>query len=1104
MADDLQAEIRRYQDAISTFPEDNYRIRAGLFKAVGQMYLELYEKEKSLNRLDEAIRNHEAAVSASKGEGGPAPVDHLQNLTKALHIRYDQTHSVADLDMSIQTRREIVRLCPDVRLFGALGQRIRDRYLRTGSVDHLKEAVELLGRVAKNTPTNFPELRAVYSYHLALGLRDLNYETGSSENLDDAIRMFQSAKDTPSPDSSRARYSSGLALGLLDRYVERGSEIDLQKAIDIQRNVVESIAENDEEKAGRLGTLGNAYYYQYRRTGVNTDLHQAMSFQKRAIATTPVQSLYKAQRLNSLAVTLREQYLRTGSMKNSEEALKSAKAVFETASIDHPIRTVCIHNIGLLFFDRYLLTRSMEDLQNAIQSIEKALRESPMDHPKTLERWSSLGAIVRERFKRTGSVNDYEAALSVGENAKTKTPTDHLNYPMCLSNLAGVYHDRYIWEPTDIEALEKAILLRRLAVDKTPEEHRDRAQWMSNLARVLRYRFKEKDSEEDLKEAIYLGQTAVNLTPEDHPELASRLNDLGVFLQVRYDATESQDDLRQALDCFAKSLRQGNGTPFKRVKSGRRAAYFAIHQGKWKEAALYLAECIDLLPRVVLRSNSNSDHQSNLEQLSNLGPLTASIFLNAGKSALESLQALEKARGIISSLIMDSRSDVSLLKEGHPELCAEYQGLREVVASSLFGDASSSFTSMSLPPENYASISLRRSEYVTKLGEIEEKIRTLPGFQTFHLAPTEEELCGLAVDGPVVSYNITEAGSHAFLISKNTVEVLTLPRISLDDIEGYIEKMPAGDRALRNGYIVSDSGSKDGGTGDLDGPLRSLWDLAVEPVLERLELLSIKKSSDSLPCVWWVGGGIMAILPLHAAGDQRRDSSANTVSHVISSYAPTFKALRFARNKAWSPPKAENDKILVIAMPETPEHPRGNLNIDPEIAAIRQHVGSSASVEILRRPNRQQVLQQITTCSLVHFACHGSADFLDPSDSALWLGAEKLERLTVNDLRPLNHKLAQLAYLSACSTAENGARSLIDESIHLASTFQLLGFRHVIGTLWGADDSAAVAVAASFYERLLQRPEPPSAVARALHHAAMDRRARNDSFDWVPFIHVGP
>lgn len=93
-----------------------------------------------------------------------------------------------------------------------------------------------------------------------------------------------------------------------------------------------------------------------------------------------------------------------------------------------------------------------------------------------------------------------------------------------------------------------------------------------------------------------------------------------------------------------------------------KAADIAMNADEWEEATRYLAESIDLLPKVVLRSNSRKDHQHNLKTLSNLGPLAASIFLKAGKSPLESLQALEKARGVISSLVMDSRSNVSLLR----------------------------------------------------------------------------------------------------------------------------------------------------------------------------------------------------------------------------------------------------------------------------------------------------------------------------------------------------------------------------------------------------------------------------------------------------------
>ena len=186
-----------------------------------------------------------------------------------------------------------------------------------------------------------------------------------------------------------------------------------------------------------------------------------------------------------------------------------------------------------------------------------------------------------------------------------------------------------------------------------------------------------------------------------------------------------------------------------------------------------------------------------------------------------------------------------------------------------------------------------------------------------------------------------------------------------------------------------------------------------------------------------------------------------------------------------------------------------DLNIEEEVAAIQKHVGSSASVEILETPSATTVLERATACSLVHFACHGASDFEQPSKSALLLGTGTVERLTIRDLQSLNHQLAQVAYLSACSTAEMGARSLVDESINLATTFQLAGFRHVIGTLWGAFDSAAAAVAAKFYEHLLKQDAgTASPVARALHHAVLDLRAKNGNGDnvslWAPFIHVGP
>ncbi|MFF2813773.1 CHAT domain-containing protein [Streptomyces sp. NPDC058000] len=64
----------------------------------------------------------------------------------------------------------------------------------------------------------------------------------------------------------------------------------------------------------------------------------------------------------------------------------------------------------------------------------------------------------------------------------------------------------------------------------------------------------------------------------------------------------------------------------------------------------------------------------------------------------------------------------------------------------------------------------------------------------------------------------------------------------------------------------------------------------------------------------------------------------------------------------------------------------------------------------------------------------------------------------------------QLAYLSACNTANRGAPQLLDEVIHLTNAFQLAGFPHVVGPLWPISDHLAVEIVESFYAHLTTGP----------------------------------
>ena len=181
-------------------------------------------------------------------------------------------------------------------------------------------------------------------------------------------------------------------------------------------------------------------------------------------------------------------------------------------------------------------------------------------------------------------------------------------------------------------------------------------------------------------------------------------------------------------------------------------------------------------------------------------------------------------------------------------------------------------------------------------------------------------------------------------------------------------------------------------------------------------------------------------------------------------------------------------------------------DLHKEAAAISSYSGLSASITLLVQPSKEDVLNALRSCTIAHFAYHGYADPIEPTKSALIVGRETEERLTVKDLDAINHDHGQIAYLSACSTAEIQAVYLADESVHLASTFQLAGFPHVIGTLWGADDNVAVKIASKFYEGLLQNSKSNMSVAQALHNAVLYFRDESNCTTisrWAPFIHLG-
>jgi len=611
-------------------------------------------------------------------------------------------------------------------------------------------------------------------------------------------------------------------------------------------------------------------------------------------------------------------------------------------------------------------------------------------------------------------------------------------------------------------------------------------------------------------------ELALDKTPDDYSDRAGYLDNLGTRFRLRFARTGEQEDLEKSTRILLQSSYHSNGIPLKRISAGLSAAKNLMQLSKWDESATTLQDALNLLPKVALRTSSRRDLQHNLRNLSGAASLAASVFLKAERSPFEVLQILEQGRGVIAGLVIDSRSDVSLLKTEYQDLYSQYIQLREIVAMPLSSDLSQEDTSVQATTlrDTYASQSLRRNRAAEDLEKVLQKIREQPGFERFQLAPTEKEILDLASSGPLVSFNISSISAEAFIITRGGVDVLQLPHLKEMDLNSTVSVLASrGNSNGRDATIVSDIDDSGGIESvpethlDISSKLFLVWENAVKPVLGELGLLGQKSPRETLPRIWWVGGGLMAILPLHAVGEHSPGSTENTLSHVISSFAPTLKSLQFARSRPWRSLKERNPQILVVSMPETPGLP-GHLNVAEEVTAIKATVGRQGSVTALEQPSKSEVLEQFRSSTIAHFACHGRADALEPAKSALLLGKTSIEELTIGDLDMVHNSHAQIAYLSACSTAEIKGYYLLDESIHLASTFLLTGFPHVIGTLWGANDSAAVVVASEFYKEIFKESEEGNmSVAFALHKAVSHLKTTDNSVDilkWAPFIHIGP
>lgn len=394
-----------------------------------------------------------------------------------------------------------------------------------------------------------------------------------------------------------------------------------------------------------------------------------------------------------------------------------------------------------------------------------------------------------------------------------------------------------------------------------------------------------------------------------------------------------------------------------------------------------------------------------------------------------------------------------------------------------------------------------------RLSETLAEIRGLDGFATFGLPPSTAELHTQAAEGPVITFNISQYRSDALLLTPDAVTSIALPGLTREAATRQVVAFHQAATAATDpscGLAARRDAQKT--IGEI---LEWLWDNATEPVLHALGY-DEPAGGDVAPRVWWAPGGLLSLLPVHAAGCQSPAVGASVLDRVVSSYTPTIRALRYARQQAADPD--EPGSTLIVGVEAVPGSPMADLpDVPEEVARLSDLLPDSVvlagdtSSRIL--PTRGNVFARLPGCSVAHFACHAVSDPGDPSASMLLLPDHQAAPLNVASLAPVSHDHLRLVYLSACSTAQVADTRLLDEAIHLVSAFQLAGSRHVIGTLWRIDGDFATDTAADFYHELRTEAGAldTSQAARALHRVVLAARDARPGAGvlWAAYLHAG-
>ncbi|MGW3340362.1 CHAT domain-containing protein [Streptomyces sp. NPDC001009] len=950
-----------------------------------------------------------------------------------------------------------------------------------------------------------PHLREVLAEpgygHCATGRLSRFGVTDAVADLDRAIWLLRGAVRDHAPHELVHRDLLAEALRL--RGERTGGRDDLDAAVVFATETLARTPATGEDRPVHASRLGLALLTRSALTGSADDLKGAV-LRLREAATASSESEDLAAHANNLAMALRARAESSGSLDDLAEAITEATRSVRACRPENPRYAVALGNLSNALRIRGESTGDRTDLDNAVDAARTAVGQPGQAPSAQARHQSCLSSALTVKAEIERDVNLVDEAVRAGREAVRLCPDDHPDFGLIQTNVSNTMRVRAELVGTP-EAIGDAVEAARDSVSATLPAHQ-RPFALTNLANALLSRAMSdpERAPQDTDAAVEALVRAAGLLPPGHPFATTVQHNLGNAYRVRFGLSARSQDMEAGVAAYR--LAAASPSPGQAVVAATGWGWLAGLARRWELSAEGYRRAGELVGLTAPRTIALIDRELRLAKVEGASWSATASLLNAGD--VDTAVALfERMRGVLIGQALDERPDLTGLRQHDAGLADRFTTCRDALRQLDASTASTASSRSTLGPGSARFSAARHQRIGEELAAVVGEIRAIPEYADFLKPPPLSELLSSLPDGHTVLVNCSALRCDAIVVSRDGIRPpVPLPHLT---VASAVEHAAALFDAVEEVERAAGPALAPAAQARITETLEWLWDTIAEPVLESLDT----RPDDGPARIWWCPSGAVSFLPLHAAGhhDTRFDARPRTViDRAVSSYTPTLRALAHAARPAAPGTAVTAVRVAAIGVPHIAGGPLADGRALPDLAGAQAEVEWLSALfgeraDVLSGPDVtfSEVVALLRRAPWVHFACHGISDVVEPSASRLLLPDHLTRPLAVPEIAalPLDH--AEFAFLSACRTAA-GSWRLPDEALHLASAFQVSGYRQVVGTLWPVDDEHISGPVRTVYERLAADGDPDGA-ATALREAVLRLRglwSRAPSV-WAGYVHSG-